>query len=204
MKPTASTGERKLAKAFGLEGDGWMRHANPISVWTRFSVVSLLALAIWSREWIGIRCLAPIAAVIVWMFVNPLLFKEPKSTRNWASRSVLGERIWVDRDKVTLPEEFRSRAASIVANGYSTVGMVILAYGLIDLNLIATLSGILIIHGGKAWYLDRAVLLFAAMKNRDPEYASPADSGARSSPIPGNPQYPRSGVRRASGPRTAY
>ena len=48
-----STGNAKIAKLFGLEGESWMRHANPASVWTRFSVVSILALAIWSRDWIG-------------------------------------------------------------------------------------------------------------------------------------------------------
>ena len=34
------------------------------------------------------------------MGVNPLFFKPPRSTRNWASRTVLGERIWVDRDEL--------------------------------------------------------------------------------------------------------
>ena len=106
------------------------------------------------------------------MFVNPLLFKAPKSTRNWASRAVLGERIWVDRNKVDLPEQFRSRAVPLIANAYSTIGMAILAFGLVDLNLLATVSGILIIHGGKAWYLDRISLLFADMKDRDDEYAA--------------------------------
>lgn len=80
-----------------------MRHANPASVWTRFTVLSLLSLAIWSRDWIGVWCLVGVALAIIWMFVNPLLFKAPTSTRNWASRTVLGERIWVDRDKSTCP-----------------------------------------------------------------------------------------------------
>ncbi len=168
----SSTGDRKLAKAFGLEGDSWMKHANAASVWTRFSVVSLFALAVWSRDWIGIWCLIPIALSVVWMFVNPLFFKEPRSTRNWASRSVLGERIWVDRDKIELPEQFRSRTPALVANGYSTIGMGLLAYGLVDLNVLAAVTGILIIHGGKIWILDRMSLLFADMKSRNSEYAS--------------------------------
>lgn len=40
---TKDTSERKVARFFGLEGENWMRHANPISVWTRFAVVPLLA-----------------------------------------------------------------------------------------------------------------------------------------------------------------
>ena len=55
--PAAATTERWLARLFRLEGDAWMRHANPVSVWTRFSVVSLIALSIWSRDWIGWWCL---------------------------------------------------------------------------------------------------------------------------------------------------
>jgi hypothetical protein len=171
-KPQSSTGDRKIAKAFGLEGDGWMKHANPASVWTRFSTLSLLALAIWSRDWIGVWCLIPVALAVVWLFANPLFFKAPKSTRNWASRSVLGERIWVDRDRIELPEQFRSRASSLVANAYSTIGLGFLAFGLIDLNVLATVAGLLITHGGKAWYLDRISLLFAEMKRRSPEYAA--------------------------------
>ena len=89
-------------KLFGLEGDKWMRHSNPVSVWTRFAVLPLLALAIWSREWIGWWSLAAVALALVFMMVNPLLFPPPRSTRNWASKGVLGERIWSDRSKVEL------------------------------------------------------------------------------------------------------
>ena len=149
-----------------------MRHANPASVWTRFTVLSLLALAVWSRDWIGVWCLIPVALALVWMFVNPLFFNAPESTRNWASRAVLGERIWVDRDEIDLPDQFRSRASSLIANAYSTIGLGFLAYGLVDFNIVATVAGLLITHGGKAWYMDRISLLYAEMKGRSPEYAS--------------------------------
>jgi len=170
--PASSTGDRRIAKLFGVEGEGWMRHANPASVWTRFTVLSLLALAVWSRDWIGVWCLIPVALALVWMFVNPLFFNAPESTRNWASRAVLGERIWVDRDEIDLPDQFRSRASSLIANAYSTIGLGFLAYGLVDFNIVATVAGLLITHGGKAWYMDRISLLYAEMKGRSPEYAS--------------------------------
>jgi hypothetical protein len=83
-KPTM---EQKVARVFGLRGDKWMRHANALSVWTRFSVLSLLALAVWSRDWIGWYSLIPITLALVWMMINPLFFAPPRSTRNWASRS---------------------------------------------------------------------------------------------------------------------
>jgi hypothetical protein len=42
--------ERSVARLFGLKGEDWQRHANPVSVWTRFAVLPLLALAVWSRD----------------------------------------------------------------------------------------------------------------------------------------------------------
>ena len=62
ITPTGPTTEGRVAHFFGLRGDTWMRHANPRSVWTRFTCVSLVVIAVWSRVWIGWYCLIPIAA----------------------------------------------------------------------------------------------------------------------------------------------
>ena len=67
----------RVARLFGLSGESWMRHANPASVWTRFSVLPLLMLAVWSRDWIGLWFLIPLALSLVWLFVNPLFFSPP-------------------------------------------------------------------------------------------------------------------------------
>ena len=103
------TTDTKLARLFGLQGESWLRHANPVSVWTRFAVLPLLALSIWSRDWIGWWSLVPIALSLVFMVVNPLLFPKPASTRNWASKGVFGERIWADRNTVELPTSSGTR-----------------------------------------------------------------------------------------------
>jgi hypothetical protein len=170
-KRSKITSERRVARLFGLEGENWMRHANPLSVWTRFSVLSLLAISVWSREWIGWYCLIPIALSLIWMMVNPLLFPEPKSTKNWASKGVFGERVWAERNAVEIPKQFKSHIPN-VANAFSSIGIILLAYGLIELNVLAAVAGILITHGGKLWYLDRMVLLFEDMKSRRAEYAN--------------------------------
>ena len=106
------TGESRVAKLFGLSGENWMRHANPLSVWTRFTVLSLISLAIWSRDWIGWYCLIPIALSLVWMMINPLLFPPPSSTKNWASKGVFGEHVWSERNAVEIPEQFKSPVSS--------------------------------------------------------------------------------------------
>ena len=69
-----ATKKTSVARAFGLLGDGWKRHANPASVWTRFAALPLLALSIWNRQWFGWLSLIPIALSIAWVFANPLFF----------------------------------------------------------------------------------------------------------------------------------
>jgi hypothetical protein len=169
-KGSGSTMEHRVARLFGLSGENWMRHANPASVWTRFSVLSLLAISIWSRDWIGWYSLLPISLAIVWLMVNPLFFRRPRSTKNWASKSVFGERIYADRKTVDLPPQFKSPVSN-VANAYATIGVALVAYGLVTLHAASVIAGIVIAHGGKLWYLDRMVLLFEDMKSRSPEYA---------------------------------
>ncbi|MBU2664597.1 hypothetical protein KOI35_13925 [Actinoplanes bogorensis] len=167
---TTPTMEQRIARVFGLQGDKWMRHANAASVWTRFTVLSLLALAIWSRDWIGWYCLIPIALAVLWMMVNPLLFPPPRSTRNWASASVLGERVWSERGTADIPAQFRSPVPNLT-NVIGVAGLILLAYGLVRLDVLTTVAGVLIVNVSKLWYLDRMALLFAEVKGR-PEYAS--------------------------------
>jgi hypothetical protein len=50
-----------IADAFRMTDDVWRRHANPWSVYTRFAAIPPLIMAIWSRTWIGLWCLLPIA-----------------------------------------------------------------------------------------------------------------------------------------------
>jgi hypothetical protein len=102
------TTDTKIAKLFGLQGEGWVRHANPISFWTRFAILPMLAVSIWSRDWIGWWSLIPLTLSLVFMFINPLLFPKPHSTKNWVSKGVFGERSWADRNTVELPAQFRS------------------------------------------------------------------------------------------------
>jgi hypothetical protein len=160
-----------VAGLFGLKGEAWMRHANPASVWTRFAIVPLLAVAIWSRDWIGWWCLVPVVALLVWTVANPLFFDRPASTKHWASRAVFGERLWTERDRASLPEEFRSPVPNI-AQASQLVGLVALAVGLVTDDVAATVGGVVIMQLGKCWYLDRMVLLFDAVKAHDSEAAA--------------------------------
>jgi len=161
------TFERKIAKLFNLTDENWMKHANPWSVWTRYSVLPVIALAFWSRVWIGWWSLIPSIISLAWMFFNPVLFKKPRSTNNWASKSVLGERVWQNRDKIAIPK--RHKTLPNILNGISSVGMILSIWAIVALSIWPAILGISLAYLGKSWYLDRMVWLYEDMKHL-PEY----------------------------------
>jgi hypothetical protein len=166
------TSEQRVARLFGLEGENWMRHANALSVWTRFAVLPMLAVAVWSRDWIGWWSVALVVLSLVFMMINPLLFRRPRSTRNWASKGVFGERIWAHRNKVDIPARFRASRPLAATYASQVIGLGVMIYGLVRLDVVAVAAGVVIVQTAKAWYIDRMVLLFDDMKTSHHEYAA--------------------------------
>ena len=139
---TTSTPEGRIAGLFGLRGEQWMRHANPWSVWVRFAVLPLIALAAWSRVWIGWWAVLAGAAALVFMVVEPLLFPPPRSTRNWASKGVFGERILAEGTRRDIPAQFRASRVPVITTVWQTIGLAGLVVGLVRLDLLLTLAGL--------------------------------------------------------------
>ncbi|PWW23680.1 hypothetical protein JD79_02855 [Geodermatophilus normandii] len=149
--------DTRMARAFGLEGDAWQRHANPWSVYTRIPIPPLLAVAIWSRTRIGWWSLVPVAAVCAWTAVDPRAFPPPRSLDHWASRSVLGETHWAQRRQVPVPA--RHRVAPNVLAALSTLGVPFVVRGLAVRNGWMVLFGLAVQMSGKVWFLDRMAIL---------------------------------------------
>jgi hypothetical protein len=162
--------DEKTARFFGLNENGWERHANPWSVWTRFTVLPILVSAIWSRVWFAEWSLILIAAAIAWMWINPRLFPSPRSTNNWASMGVMGERVWLKRNTILIPEHHRLIPHLI--NLGSVFGLIFLIWGLIDLDVPMTLLATVTVQISKLWFIDRMVWLYLETKDSNPEYAS--------------------------------
>ena len=148
---------RMTERAMGMDDATWLRHANPWSGWTRFSILPLFALAVWSRVWLGWGALVPLALVVAWTWFNPRLFAEPTSFDNWMSQGVLGERIWLARSKTPIAQHHQAIARLLTAA--AGAGVAILAYGLWALDIGLTIAGLILAIGAKLWVLDRMVWL---------------------------------------------
>jgi hypothetical protein len=66
-------------------------HSNPWSAWTRLLSVPLVFVPIWTRSW------REGAIVVVWLIVNPIMFREPNNDKAWATRAMLGEEMWITK-----------------------------------------------------------------------------------------------------------
>jgi hypothetical protein len=150
--------DARMAKAFGLEGDAWQRHANPWSVYTRIPIPPLLAAAISTRTRLGWGALVPVGLVCAWAAVNPRAFPPPKSLDHWASRGVLGETYWANRKEVPVPP--RHRVAPNVLGVVSALGLPFIARGLVVRDRWMVLFGLAVQMAGKVWFIDRMALLY--------------------------------------------
>lgn len=142
----------RIAKTFGMNDEAWRRHANPWSVWTRFAAIPLMLLAIWSRTWIGWWCLVPIAAVVVWLFINPKAFAPVDEPRSWTERGIYGERAWL-RDRDLVPPDHRHVLRLQASLGASGFGMIL--WGLIALQVWPTVFGTTLVVVAQLWRIDR-------------------------------------------------
>ncbi len=159
-----------ISKMMLMSDATWIRHANPWSVWTRIiTCLPLLTVSLWSRAWIGEWSFLPVLASLLWIWINPRIFPEPKSTNNWASQGVLGERVWLNRKRISIPKHHLTAASILLA--VSAAGIFPYVYGVFLLSFWPTVSGGLLMYFGKLWYFDRMVWLYRDMKDEVPDYA---------------------------------
>lgn len=159
---------RWAEKVMLMNDEAWRRHANPWSVYTRFTALPLISFAFWSREWLGVYSLALIALSFLWVWVNPRLFSAPKSTNNWASMGTFGERIYLNRENEVIAKHHLD--ACRVLQLLSALGLPFFVYGLYSLDIWVLVLGNLWIMVFKAWFVDRMVWLYMDMKESNPVY----------------------------------
>ena len=146
-------------RLMAMDDRTWARHANPLSGWSRMTILPLFALALWFRETLGQWTWAALALLALWTWLNPRIFPEPDTLDSWISRGVLGERIWLARDTHPIPAH-HARAALLLTTA-AALGLPLLAAGLWRFDPGLTLAGLVITMGAKLWFLDRMAWLHA-------------------------------------------
>lgn len=145
-------------RAMRMDDGVWRRHANPWSGWTRMlTCLPLLALAIWSRVWLGVWALIPLALSLLWIWVNPRAFPPPKDLDNWVSKGVMGERIFLHHRALVARHH---RRAAIILSALCLPGVAILTWGLYALWWEGAVFGVILTALPKIWFVDRMVWIY--------------------------------------------
>lgn len=142
---------KTIVKAFQMDEETWKRPANPWSGWTRVPILPLLVFVLWSRVWIGWGMLVPLAGLAGWTWLNPRIFSPPETADNWMSKGVLGERVWLHRDQVPLPDHHRGIPSLLAA--VSAAGLLPIGWGLYALSGWPAVLGTVVAMVGKMWFL---------------------------------------------------
>jgi hypothetical protein len=162
------TFERWVANLFAMDETTWLRHAHPGSVISRNTVLPLLIIAFWSRLWIGWWALFPVFLALLWAWINPRIFPVPSSLDHWTSQGVLGERVWLNRDQIPVPEHHR--IVPHLLSAISGIGMLFVVWGVAVLDPWPTLLGATVVYVSKWWFLDRMVWIWKDMQDATEEY----------------------------------
>jgi len=151
-----------------MDETSWARHANPLSAYSRIIGGSLTFFAFWSVFWIGALSVIPIIIAVIWTLANPRLFAAPTTTQSWATRGVLGERVFLNRRIIPIPPEF-TRIGHI-ATGISAVFLLFVVFAFWRRDFWLGLCAWHAMMLGKVWFVDRMACLWDVMKERDTRY----------------------------------
>lgn len=135
----------------------WKRHANPWSVWTRFAAIPAFMLAVWSRAWIGAWSFVPIVLVIIWLYLNVLVFPPIDTPRTWASKGIYGEKLWLSK-RPELPRHYDVIQKWLIILG--VLGMILIGIGLYQFHFWLSLLGAVVLILAQLWRIDRFSTLY--------------------------------------------
>lgn len=156
--------------AMGMDDDKWRHHANPWSVWTRLATVPAFAVAIYSRVWLGWWCLLPVALIMIFLWLNTRIFAPAQTDERWETQAILGERLWLNRRSVPIPQHHRRATRWIVAG--SSLSAIPMLIGLFQLDPWATAFGVAGVFFGQIWFLDRLAWLHAEARSGGGRFGS--------------------------------
>jgi hypothetical protein len=135
-----------------MSDEMWKRHANPWSVWTRFAAIPAFMLAVWSRIWIGWWALLPVGLVVIWLYLNIFIFPPITTPKNWASKGIYGEKLWLSK-RSEIPEHYVRMQRWLIILG--VIGMILIAWGLFQLHLWLSILGAVVLILAQLWRIDR-------------------------------------------------
>lgn len=162
--------EMIAARLFKMNDEVWVKHSNPMSVWSRVLTLLPLSGVLYWREYFGTYLLPIVFVFILWLWLNPRIFPVPRSNDNWAARAVFGEKLLTSAYRENIAAHHRQPV--FFTKLITGIGFVLLLIGIWKIDFTAYCCGLTIVYLGKFWFLDRMNWIYRDQAEHDPEVAS--------------------------------
>ncbi|MTH98305.1 DUF6653 family protein [Roseibium sp. RKSG952] len=165
----ASPVKRSRLQPFLARGPLWQQKVYPATVYFRILGLPALSAAIWSHVALGTGpAFLLTCATVVIMMLAPRLFGRPKGNLRWAAKSVYGERIWLNRAKLPIPNDDAGNALAMFFTWMIGTGVMI--WGSIEALPVIAVPGLVIAMAAHISFQDRMVKVFNKMETAHPLY----------------------------------
>lgn len=153
----------------GLKHGRAGKPAPAAAILARIIAPGLMTACLWSKVWLPLSgtVLLTVGAVLFLVFV-PALLGSLGSRINWTRLVGFGERIWLNRLSVPVPQDLNYRL-TILYLVFWTGGLVALWGGLASLPILS-LSGLAVAYSAQATCFGKLIQLYTIMRERHPLY----------------------------------
>jgi hypothetical protein len=155
-------GGRRGDVAAAVDGLFWRPHANPRSVWGLVATYPVFVLAVYRRS----RPL--LAATLLSVLASLATVSPPETDEAWATRVVLGERVWLERGVTAETGALSLTAAGAAVNLYTLRAAATRRPGRTAVGTVASMALTLL-------FFDRMVGLYDAYGGTEPDGAAPVE-----------------------------
>ncbi|TWI92673.1 hypothetical protein JM93_00216 [Roseibium hamelinense] len=165
----ASPVKRSRIQPFLARGPLWQHRIHPAAAYLRVLALPLLAAAVWSHTLFGAGPATGMsAATVLLLLIAPRFFPAASGTPGWAAKSLYGERMWLNRINLPIPED-DARSALILFLTALT-GLLIMIWGALAANALVCLPALLVAVIARFAFQNRMAILYERMRDAHPLY----------------------------------
>lgn len=142
-----------------------------VSPYVKLAAPVLVTGALWAQLWIGHAgavLLTIVVAVVLLLIPRPSIVSSHR--RSWTKLVVFGERIWLNRLLVAVPQGLNHRLTTLYLVFWT--GTLVAVLGGFTASPILTSTGLLVAYCAQITTFQKLVQLYRVMKDRDPLYRS--------------------------------
>lgn len=157
------------------------RPATAATVFSKILAPALLTACLWSKIWIGpAAAIALCAAVLVLLVFAPKRFSTTVRGFDWARQVGYGEKIWLNRIFVPVPQALNYRLTTLYLVFWA--GMLVALWGAIASLPLLSGTGLAVAYSAQASCFRKLIHLYTVMRDQYPLYrfwaASPVNDNS--------------------------